>query len=66
MLATGRILSNAAADDDDDAGGWSGNCVTVYTFASYQGCNDIHVSLKCAADVRVGEHAGDNQDTGSD
>jgi len=30
VLATGRILSNAAGDDDDDAGGWSGDFVTVY------------------------------------
>ena len=37
--------------NDDDAGGQAGDCVTVYTFASCQGCNDIHVSLKCVADV---------------
>jgi len=40
--------------------------VLRYTFASRQGCNDIHVSLKCAADVWGGECAGDNLDTGSD
>jgi len=31
---------------------WAGgDRVTVYTFASRQGCNHIHVSLKCMTDV---------------
>jgi len=37
--------------NDNDAGWQAGDCLTVYTFASYQGCNDMHVSLKCVADV---------------
>ena len=57
MLATSLILSNAADADDDDAM-MLGDRVTVYMFNSRQdqGCNDIHVSLKCVADV-CGERA---------
>jgi len=39
--------------NDDDVGRQAGDCATVYTYASCQGCNDIHVSLKCVALTRT-------------